>query len=278
MIATDYQRQLDAVTEYIYTHLDEELDLGRLADVACMSPFHWHRVYRGLRGETAAETVRRLRLHRAAGYLVETDWPVRVVADKSGFSNLQSFTRIFKSYYGVPPASYRSTGVHTEFRAPGADQLPDHPVEVRDTPSLVLASSPHRGSFLDIGRAFGRVQSAVADLPATGEGLRMVAIYYDDPELTTERELRSRAGFVIGEHDPTPAGLERVTIPGGRHAVLRYRGPYAAMHAAYQWLYGTWLPGSGARPGAHPVFEDYVTDPVVTDPGDLLTDICLPLS
>lgn len=276
MIAADYQRQLDAVSEYIYTHLDEDLDLGRLADVACMSPYHWHRVYHGLRGETAAETVRRLRLHRAAGYLVETEWPVRAVADRSGFSNVQSFTRIFKSCYGVPPATYRSTGVHTEFRAPGAAGLPDHPVDVRDSPPLVLASSPHRGSFLDIGRAFGRVQNAVADLPV-GDRPRMIAIYYDDPELIAERELRSRAGIVIGEHDRTPDGLQRVTIPGGRHAVLRYRGPYASMHAAYQWLYGTWLPDSGVRPGDHPVFEDYVTDPVVTDPRDLLTDIYLPV-
>ena len=42
--------------------LDEELDLDRLADVAAMSRWHWHRVYAGMRGETVAATVRRLRL------------------------------------------------------------------------------------------------------------------------------------------------------------------------------------------------------------------------
>ncbi len=277
MNAAQYQRQLDAVSDYIYSHLDEDLDLGRLADVACMSPYHWHRVYRGLRGETAAETVRRLRLHRAAGYLAETDLPVRRIADRAGFTNLQSFTRIFKSYYGVPPATYRATGIHSEFRAPGAAALPDHPVSIQHFPPLTLLSSPHKGSFLDIGRAFGRVQNAIAGPTAAGQ-LRMIAIYYDDPELTVERELRSRAGVAVDRDDPTPDGLQRVTIPGGPHAVLRYRGPYASMHAAYQWLYGTWLPNSGATPGEHPVFEDYLNDPVVTAPHDLLTDICLPLS
>jgi len=64
-----YEARLNRVLDHIYDHLDEPLDIDRLAEIACLSPYHWHRIYQAMHGETVASTVRRLRLHRAAGYL-----------------------------------------------------------------------------------------------------------------------------------------------------------------------------------------------------------------
>ena len=75
-----YQERLDRVTAYIYEHLDDDIDLQVLADVACMSPYHWHRIYHAMQGETVAATVKRLRLHRAAGFLAHTAMPIEEVA------------------------------------------------------------------------------------------------------------------------------------------------------------------------------------------------------
>jgi AraC-like DNA-binding protein len=47
---TDYHERSSRVTTYIYDHLDDELDLNNLAEVACLSPYHWHRVYHAMRG------------------------------------------------------------------------------------------------------------------------------------------------------------------------------------------------------------------------------------
>jgi AraC family transcriptional regulator len=73
---SDYESRLTRVITYIHDHMDEELDLNRLADVACLSPYHWHRIYRAMLGETVAETVRRVRIYRAAGFLVQTEKPL----------------------------------------------------------------------------------------------------------------------------------------------------------------------------------------------------------
>jgi AraC family transcriptional regulator len=62
----DYGRRVTRVTTYISDHLDEDLSLERLAEIACFSPYHFHRIYRGIAGETACDTIRRLRLDRAA--------------------------------------------------------------------------------------------------------------------------------------------------------------------------------------------------------------------
>ncbi|APO67831.1 AraC family transcriptional regulator domain-containing protein [Rhizobium gallicum] len=89
--------------------------MERLAEIACMSSYHWHKIYRAIYGETLAATVKRLRLHRAAGDKVRTDLTVGEIAKPSGYLNLQSFNRIFKSVYRMPPARYRKEGSHKTF-------------------------------------------------------------------------------------------------------------------------------------------------------------------
>lgn len=61
-----YAERLGRVTAYVYDHLDEEFDLNRLAGIAFLSPYHWHRIFTSMHGETVAGLVKRLRLHRAA--------------------------------------------------------------------------------------------------------------------------------------------------------------------------------------------------------------------
>lgn len=63
---TDYETRLTRVVDYIYDHLEDNIRFDDLAEVACLSPWHWHRVYSSMRGETIAATIRRLRLSRAA--------------------------------------------------------------------------------------------------------------------------------------------------------------------------------------------------------------------
>ena len=106
----------------------------------------------------------------------------------------------------------------------------------------------------------------------------MYAIYYDDPAIVAEADLRSAAAFSSGDtYRPAAGQFEPVTITGGRHAVLIHEGPYSDLATSYQWLYGVWLPDSGEEAGDRPCFETYLNDPRQTAPPDLLTEIYLPL-
>jgi AraC family transcriptional regulator len=78
-----YARRLGKVAAHIAAHLDDPLDLDRLAGVACLSPYHFHRIYRALWGETAAETLSRLRLGRAAVQLLTTTEPMTQIVPNS---------------------------------------------------------------------------------------------------------------------------------------------------------------------------------------------------
>ena len=53
------------VLDHIDRQLDKPLDLESLAEVAHFSPFHFHRVFKGMVGETPVELTRRLRIERS---------------------------------------------------------------------------------------------------------------------------------------------------------------------------------------------------------------------
>jgi AraC family transcriptional regulator len=274
----DYRERLARVVAHIHDHLEADLSLERLAEVAQLSPHHWHRIYQAVYRETLADTVRRLRLQRGAALLANTGLPVEQVARKSGYPNAQSFTRAFRSAYGASPSAYRTGGGHAAFRAAARAPAPgERVVQERFVPAVRLAGLDHRGSYMQIGRAF---ETSLAHLAAAGgveAGTRWLAVFFDDPFAVPESQLASRAGLSLPPGVAAPAPLREFELGGCECAVLRYRGPYADMRAAYEWLYGTWLVESGRSPADAPVFEEYLNSPRETAPADLLTDIFLPL-
>jgi AraC family transcriptional regulator len=273
-----YEARLRRVSSHIYEHLDEDLDMDRLAEIACLSPYHWHRIYRAVHGETPAATVKRLRLHRAAGELAQTSKPVSEVARRCGYPNLQSFNRIFSSVYGMPPARYRSEGSHRRFRQNGTKEPTImYDVTIRSFPSTALIGIPHRGSYMNIGEAFGRLYGTLHARGIFDQQSRMLGIYLDDPETVAEGDLRSFACVTANAPSQVEPLLEAPTIDEGECAVLRHQGPYADMRSAYQWLYGDWLRQSGREVRDQPVFEIYLNNPRDVQPTELLTEIWLPL-
>jgi AraC family transcriptional regulator len=275
---TSYEERLSRVTAYIYDHLDDEMDLQKLAEVACLSPYHWHRIYHAMYGETIAATVKRLRLHRAAGYLAQTTMTIDDIATRCGYGNLQSFTRTFGEVYGMPPAQYRRAGSHTQFQT----QLPTrgpvmHDLSIKTVSSLQAIAVEQLGSYMQIGKAFDTLYGWLGARNLLGADMRSIGLYFDDPTAVPEAELRARACVVIAALPKLEAPLQRTEIAGGNYAVLRHKGPYADMKAAYQWLFGEWLPQSGQEAADAPVFEEYLNSPRDTAPADLRSDIYLPL-
>lgn len=275
----DYEERIGRVIGYVFAHLDDELDLNRLAGIACLSPHHWHRVYVAMRGESIAATIKRLRLNRAAGYLAQTTISIDAIAKRSGYPNVQSFTRIFKAVYGMPPATYRRRGSHTLFQqTPTARTTTMYDVTIKRLPAITMATVAHVGSYMEISQAFDRLFGWLASKGLIGPDVRSFAIFYDDPSTVAAARLRSRAGAVMTRDFAAEPPVERTAVEGGEYAVLRHRGPYADMKAAYDWLYGQWLPGSGREPGRGPNLEEYLNSPRDTQPADLLSDIYLPLA
>jgi AraC family transcriptional regulator len=276
-MAGDYERRLMRVIDYIHANPAGDLSLDRLAEVAAMSRFHWHRVYHAMTGETCAAAVRRIRLQLAAAWLVREDTQVAEIAKRAGYPNAQSFHRVFTEAYGLTPGAFRTRGQLPIARGSKKGEHPMYPIEIAEQPARRLAALPHRGDYLETGRAFEQVASIFTSRSLWAHAKGMVGVYYDDPNSLPEPELRSHAGLSIDEAVDLGAPLEEVRIPGGRYVVMHYKGPYSGLLAAYQHLYGDWLPTSGEELGDHPPIELYLNGPTDVPPEELLTDVCVPL-
>lgn len=152
-----------------------------------------------------------------------------------------------------------------------------HDIVIRQEPQRVLAGIAHKGPYIEIGRAFEHLIGSLASRGLMDKTGMLIGFYYSDPSVVPEQELRSAAAVELRQDIALSAPLERIEVPAQRYAVLRHKGPYADMKAAYDWLYGTWLPASGHEPADGPAMEIYLNNPRDTAPSDLLTDICLPL-
>ena len=277
--AQDYARRLDRALDHIATHLDDELDLARLADVACFSPYHFARVFTAMAGEPPAAVVRRLRLHRASCDLIHTGNAVADVAARAGYTSVAAFTRAFTEHFGLPPASYRRRGRLVPLSpASEEDMTMTYTVEIADLAPVRVAAIRHVGPYTDIGSAFQRLYIWGTSRGLMTPATRTIGIYHDDPTSTKEEALRSDACMTVGPDVDGDETVSIVDIPGGHHATMIHKGPYAELVGAYKWLYGTWLPSSGQEPADRPCLEIYLNNPQNVPPEEWLTQICMPLA
>jgi len=291
-----YREVVQATIERIAATLDEALDLEALARAAGLSPFHFHRVFRGMVGETPLELARRLRLERAAFRLSRTDAPVTDVAFGAGYDTHEAFTRAFKASFGTSPSGFRqkgyrrtglaaTCGIHYDTaggvppfiaRDSGGHHMQ---VDIVEMPELRVASVRHVGPYNQISQAYEQLSSIAGPAKLFQQpGAALVGLYYDDPDTTPPAELRSDAGILVPASLPMPAGLTEQILPAGRYAMTKHTGGYEQLGDTWGRLLGEWLPASGHRLGPTPSFELYRNTPMDTPKDQLVTEIYAPIA
>jgi AraC family transcriptional regulator len=151
------------------------------------------------------------------------------------------------------------------------------PVIVKKLRSRSLIGLPHTGDYQRLSETYGTLFDILDARGLTEKTRQMVAIFYDTPGKTPVEALRSFAGVTAPKALPCEPPLQPISLPTGRHAVLRFTGPYSGLPAAYAYLYGAWLAQSGEIPSGQPSYEVYITSPRTHTPKDWVTEICLPL-
>jgi AraC family transcriptional regulator len=285
----DIAERILRVLVHIQAHLDTPLGLDELARVAHFSPFHFHRVFKGMVGESVAEHVRRLRLERAAGRLRHTDQPVLTVALDAGYESHEGFTRAFRALFGCSPTAFRRSGGRGQTQLPGFvhlsadagpirfEPLPQEAdamnVETKQFDPIRAAFLRHVGPYHEVGPTWQRFMAWAGRQGLLGPDTLCFGASWDDPEVTPPDKIRYDACLAVPE-GVTPSGEIGVqTIPGGTYAVTLHEGPYERLAQTYEALFGRWLPSSGFEPGDPPSLEFYLNNPETTPPEQLRTEI-----
>ncbi len=280
-----YRQRLLRVQLYIERHLDEELFLEDLARVAHFSPYHFHRIFRGMLGESVKGYVRRLRLECAAHRLAHTSQPVTHIGLEAGYEAHEAFSRAFKNLFGVSPQSYRETcrahaaGFMT--LEPFAPQPPTGgnimEVRIEHLPTRTVAFMRHVGPYAACGQTWARLCAWAGPKGLLEPQTLFLGVCHDDPEVTASENIRYDACISLERPLTSEGDVGVQDILGGEYAVASHKGPLDKLKDSYAWLCGQWAPRSGREIKAAPSVEIYRNDPDTTPPEEILVDICVPL-
>jgi AraC family transcriptional regulator len=238
----DYQRRIDRVLDYVSEHPEGDLSLDALAGVACFSPFHFHRIFNALTGETVNGHVRRVRLERAAKILKASPrMRLTEVALASGFAGLAEFSRAFKAHFGMSPSRWDRKSPFDDSKArtsPGfLSTLADEELEKeRSAPGAgvrLTALPAWRFAYVRTQDPYGNQRlvtvyhSLIAWLRERGTDFRdvfMVGMSMDDPTVTPGPQCRydmgvafpvsgSASGFFAEVLRARGRGAAKVSVP-----------------------------------------------------------------
>jgi AraC family transcriptional regulator len=290
----DYKERMLRVLVHVQQHLDQALSLDELAAVAHFSPFHFHRIFQGMVGESLMAHVRRLRLERAAMRLKHTDQPVTQIAFEAGYETHEAFTRAFHAMFGESPTRFREihqppplpdvpSGVHYtpaggpgDFTATKGDSTMEASIKKLDPMKVVFIR--HVGPYDEVGPTWEKLCKWAGKKRLIWWKPVMLGLCHDDPAVTPPDKVRYDACIVV-KKDIQPEGEVGVqTIAGGEYAVAIHRGPYEKLGQTYAALCGQWIPAQGREIAAAPAFEIYMNNPQKTKPEKLVTHVHVPLT
>lgn len=287
----EYRARINRVIDYIESHIDQEISLEKLAEVACFSKYHFHRIFHGLMNETVFAFLQRLRVEKAATVLLANPkTTITQVTYDCGFSGPSAFARAFRERFGMSATQWRKARGSVYDRPAGSIPRPEDSreggiegrVTVRRMDEIHLAYIRYVGQYEGDAALF---QSLYRQLftwagprDLVGDHTRCIVVCHDSIDITDSNRLRLSAGITVppGTRASPPVGT--MTLSGGKYVRVRFSLAPDEYYRAWKWVYAVWLPESGYQPGDGPCFEDY---PDVHKKGGAFgkttVDICVPV-
>jgi len=298
----EYFLRINRVVDYIDTHLEDKHSLEKLSEVAHFSPYHFHRIFRALTGETINHYVKRIRLQRAGSMLL-SDYhrPVSEVAALCGFNSTAVFCRSFRDHFGKNTGEFREYHETQESKNGQAERNNGQSatdstvyfsdefmnlnrnfdmetnIAVKEMPAMDLIYCRHVGPFDQIGIAYGKLMKwagprGLLRFPET----KTLTVYHDDPKVVDPEKVRQSACITV-DADAKPEGeFGKMHLPGGKCAVGSFKVKPHQFGEAWNAVC-RWLADSGYQPSDGLPYEYY---PEEHEPGPepvFTVDICVPV-
>jgi AraC family transcriptional regulator len=284
-----YQERVHRAVDYISGHLSEEILLDKLANVACFSPFHFHRIFSAMLGETPRDYIERLRMELAANEIcVKRNTNLIEIAYGCGFKTISSFSRTFKKFHGVTPSLFLQRH-ETEFHSiniMGSKKPPQNrpgdfdAIEMLKLPAFHIAyAQTLEGYETGILKAWNVLFQDKKLQEYMPTDFTLIGIPYDNPGITPHEKCRYRACITVPRQVVLSKGAVKTTnLEEAFYAVYHFSGTREDVADAYAFLFGEWLIQSGYLPDEKPLIEIYPPTLMADCSHNRLTyDIALPV-
>lgn len=306
----EYIARVNRVIDHIEQHLPEPMPLARLAEVACFSPFHFHRIFKALTGETLTTFVQRLRVERAASMLVtDPEMPITHIALDCGFASSASFARVFKSTFGMSATEWRratpgermadrkigqtfrkvrkatsdsnayfmSSNLSSKEKA--MTQSPN--IQVQELAELNVAYvrnvGPYAGDSELFGALFGRLMQWAGPRGLCTPEAQYLSVPHDDPKVTEEEKLRISVCISVPSGTEAEGDVGIMKLAGGAYAVGHFEIKTHEIPDAWNTMMGDWLVDSGYQPDDRLCYERCLNNPNEHPEHLHIIEICVPV-
>jgi AraC family transcriptional regulator len=286
----DYQKRICQVLDYIDIHLNEDLSIDKLAEIACISKFHFHRQFSAILAMNVASYIQKLRMRRASYQLAfRKKSKIIDIALDNGYESAEAFSRAFKRLSKQSPSQFRREPDHfpwhennnplnmlRKFRMQKINN--DLEVTIKEIATIQIAVLEHRGAPELLGHSIRKFISWRKENKLPPSKSRTFNLVYDDPTTVPSEEYRFDLCAAIKEEVQTnDDGVITKSIPSGRCAVIRHIGTDENMAGAIHFLYSDWLKQNHQELRDFPLFFERVSFFPDVAEHEVITDIYLPI-
>ena len=289
-----YKRRINKVIDYVNNNLEKSVSLEELASVAFFSPFHFHRIFMAVTGESVNYFTNRIRLEKTARLLKFSKHPISDIAITCGFSSPPTFSRAFKQYFGISPSSYRNNGkienskirkelfsLNEYLVTMSEEELKNSfPVEIRNLPKRRVAYIRVLDSYRE-----GVVLNAFEDIIKWAKKMnlfyseKIFGMSIDDPMVTPKEKYRYEVCITIPEKFTVDAGnyMETTILPKCKYAVATVSGNFNLVATATHYLFNNWLINSSFEPDHQPGLEIFLDKENICNWDHFDLELCIPI-
>ena len=300
MIAAHSADRINEVLFFIDHNLDGDLSLDTLARVGCYSPFHLHRLFKTVTGETLNNYITRKRIETIAGCLMyRKDIAVGSLAVQYGFSSNATLTRAFTKYYGVSPTRFRhmlpgeySKICKTDSKNSEAPAIFDQyicdinnclnymkmnaNIEVKQLPAMRIAYTTCIGVG-ELERSFEQMmqwarKARILERP----DFKMVRIFHDSFRITAPERVRMSIGAPAPPDAETGDAIGLTTTPKGKYIVASMLIAPPDFGKAWESLF-VWMNENGYKKAPGDPFEMIYNNYNTHPEGKSQVDMCIPI-
>lgn len=313
LLKNEYRSRLNRTIDYILNHYDEDLNLTKLAEVACFSKFHFHRIFRAMVGETLNDFVQRVRLEKSIKKLTaDLNESITEIALDCGFSSSQNFAKLFKAHYGVTPSLVRREFKWNDWKIKmlnlkGKNKDDLQPVEaflydtyynkrqlpidkildkqfvpqvrIENITDLRVAYIRSRGPYQHetLASVFKKLLQWANPKGYMTQETMVLSVFWNNPDVTPKDKLIHDACITVHESIKADRWVDVQVLPGGKFAI--HHCEIDAGHSDESWMSFVlnWLATSDYQPDDRPLYQIYYNDPDTHPLKHQITDLCLPI-
>ena len=281
----EWLNRLNAVIAYVEDHLTEDVDLARMAQIACCSPFHFQRMFSYLAEVPLGEYIRRRKMTRAAADLQDEGQRIIDIALKYGYDSPTAFNRAFQGVHGIAPSEARKSGAVLKTYLPISFKITikgeaemNYRIEKKEAFRIVGVKRHYE---LKVEENFEQIPAFWAETMQSGAFAQILGFMNQEPKgILGVSSCMNGKDFdyyiAAASNMAVPEGFEEYVIPDCTWAVFTCIGPMpSAIQALQKRIIGEWLPGSGYEYGNAPDIEVYFEGNQQAE--DYLCEVWLPV-